>query len=81
MTWIERFPAGHPIPAVASRVSELMSHERLAKNCRLLLDITATGAAPVRVLKRSGLYPAVIDLTNSGSVAVQSVRYGITRLE
>jgi hypothetical protein len=67
VTWLERFPAGHPIPAVASRVSELMADERLAKNCRLLLDISLTGTAPVRVFKRVGLYPKQIDLTNTGS--------------
>ena len=64
---LDRFPAGHPIPAVVTSVSELVSGERLAKNCHLLLDITSTGAAPVRVFESSGLYPESIDLTNTGS--------------
>lgn len=65
--WLERFPAGHPIPAVATRLSELMSHERLARRCHLLLDITSTGAAPLRVLEQRSLYPTAIDLTSGGS--------------
>ncbi len=65
--WLERFPAGRPIPAVVARVSELVSGERLAKNCHLLLDITSTGAAPLRVFEGCGLYPTVIEITNAGS--------------
>ncbi len=65
--WLERFPAGRPIPAVVARVSELVSGERLAKNCHLLLDITSTGAAPLRVFESRGLYPQPIELTNTGS--------------
>ncbi len=65
--WLERFPAGRPIPRVVARVAQLMSDERLAKNCHLLLDITSTGAAPLRVFESSGLYPESIDLTNAGS--------------
>ncbi len=63
---LERFPAARPIPAIVSRVSELMSGERLTKNCHLLLDITSTGAAPIRVFESRGLYPAKsIDLANT----------------
>ena len=65
VTWIERFPAGHPIPAVVARVSELVSDKRLAKKCSTLLDITSTGAAPLRVFETRGLHPNLIDLTNS----------------
>ncbi len=67
VTWLQRFPPGHPIPAVATRISELMSDERLAKKCHLLLDITATGPAPIRVLEGRGLYSVAVELTNSGS--------------
>ena len=68
VTWLQRFPAGHPIPAVVARVSELMSDKRLAKNCHLILDITSTGAAPLRVFESHGLYPeAKVELTNTGS--------------
>ncbi len=67
VTWLERFDPGHPIPAVATRISALMSDERLAKRCHLLLDITATGAAAKRVFERRSLYPDVIELTNGGS--------------
>ncbi len=65
--WLERFPAGRPIPAVVARVSELMSGERLAKRGHLLLDISSTGAAPVRVFEGHGLWPDTFDLTNTGS--------------
>ena len=67
VTHITRFRARLPIPVIVSRVTQLMSDERLAKNCHLLLDITSTGAAPVRVFESSGLYPESIDLTNTGS--------------
>ncbi len=67
VTHIERFPAGRPIPTIVARVSELVSGERLAKNCHLLLDITSTGAAPLRVFESRGLYPQPIELTNTGS--------------
>ncbi len=67
VTHIERFPAGHPISTVVRGVSEIMSDHRLAKNRSLLLDISLTGAAPVRVFERQGLYPKIIELTNSGS--------------
>ena len=67
VTHLDRFPAGHPIPVVVSSVSQLMSGERLTKNCHLLLDITSTGPAPVRVFESCGLYPTSFDLTNTGS--------------
>ena len=65
---LERFAAGRPIPTVVDRMSEIMSGERLTKNCHLLLDITSTGAAPIRVFESRGLYPAKeIDLANTGT--------------
>jgi hypothetical protein len=67
VVWIERFPAGRPIPAVVARVSELVSDKRLAKKCSTLLDITSTGAAPLRVFQNRSLYPGPIDLTNTGA--------------
>ncbi len=67
VTYIERFPVGRPIPAIVARVSELVSDERLAKNCHLLLDITSLGAAPLRVFEGCGLYPTAIEITNTGS--------------
>jgi hypothetical protein len=67
VVWLERFPAGRPIPAIVARVTELVSDTRLAKKCTVLLDTTSTGAAPIRVFESRGLYPTSIDLTNSGS--------------
>ena len=65
---LERFDAGRPIPTIVDRMSEIMSGERLTKNCRLLLDITSTGAAPIRVFEGRGLYPAKsIDLANTAA--------------
>ncbi len=67
VTWIERFPAGRPIPAVVARACELISDKRLADNYTLLLDITSTGAAPARAFESRGIYPALIDLTNTAA--------------
>jgi len=64
---LQRFAAGEPYPAVAARISEIMSNQRLPKNSHLLLDTSLTGAAPVRVFKSVGLHPTQIELTNSGS--------------
>ncbi len=71
VTWIERFPAGRPIPAVVARACELISDKRLADNYTLLLDITSTGAAPARAFEGRGIYPALVDLTNT-TVAEQA---------
>lgn len=67
VTWLKRFPAGRPIPAIVARVEELMSDKRLVKNCHLVLDITSTGAAPLRIFESRGLYSQVIEFTNTGS--------------
>ena len=67
VTWIERFPAGRPIPAVVARACELISDKRLANNYTLLLDITSTGAAPARAFEGRGIYPALVDLTNTAA--------------
>ncbi len=71
VTWIERFPAGRPIPAVVARACELISDKRLADNYTLLLDITSTGAASAKVFESRGVYPAMVDLTNT-TVAEQA---------
>ena len=67
VTLIERFPAGRPIPAVVARACELISDKRLADNYTLLLDITSTGAAPARAFEGRGIYPALVDLTNTAA--------------
>ena len=66
VTHLDRFPAKFPITAIVARVEELMSNKRLAKNCHLLLDITSTGEAPVRVFESRGLNPKLFALTNAG---------------
>ena len=68
VTLIERFPAGRPIPAVVARACELISDKRLADNYTLLLDITSTGAAPARAFESRGIYPTMVDLTNTAEV-------------
>ena len=67
VTLIERFPAGRPITAIVARACELISDKRLANNYTLLLDITSTGAAPVKVFEGRGIYPTAIDLTNTAA--------------
>ncbi len=74
VTWIERFPAGRPIPAVVVRACELISDKRLANNYTLLLDITSTGAAPARAFEGRGIYPALVDLTNTAEPSGSSGR-------
>jgi len=69
VTWLERFPAGRPITAVVARACELISDKRLTGNYTLLLDITSTGDAPVKVFERRGIYPTAIDLTNTAAEA------------
>ena len=67
VTLIERFPAGRPITAIVARACELISDKRLADNYTLLLDITSTGAAPARAFEGRGIYPALVDLTNTAA--------------
>lgn len=67
VTWLERFPAGRPVPAIAARAHELMADKRLVKNCSLLLDITSTGAAPVKVFEGRGVYPKKFDLASAAA--------------
>ncbi len=72
VTWLERFPAGRPITAVVARACELISDKRLTGNYTLLLDITSTGDAPVKVFEHRGIYPTAIDLTNTAEEQVGS---------
>ena len=67
VTLIERFPAGRPITAIVARACELISDKRLADNYTLLLDITSTGAAPARAFEGRGIYPVLVDLTNTAA--------------
>ncbi len=67
VVWIERFPAGRPIPAIVARACELISDKRLVDNYTLLLDITSTGASPARAFEGRGIYPALVDLTNTAA--------------
>ena len=67
VTWLERFPAGRAITAVVARACELISDKCLTDNYTLLLDITSTGDAPVKVFERRGIYPTAIDLTNAAA--------------
>jgi hypothetical protein len=67
VTWLERFSAGRPITAVVARACELISDKRLIGNYTLLLDITSTGDAPVKVFEHRGIYPTAIDLTNTAA--------------
>ncbi len=74
VTWIERFPAGRPVPAVVARACELISDKRLADNYTLLLDITSTGVAPAKEFERRGIYPTMIDLTNTAAPGLPGLR-------
>ncbi len=67
VTWIERFPAGRPLPVIMNRVSEMASDKRVSRESIKLLDISSVGTAPLRAFQVRGMYPAAIDLTNTGA--------------
>ncbi len=67
VAWIERFPAGHPLPAIINRVSEIASLKQVSRESIILLDISSVGTAPLRAFQARGMYPAAIDLTNAGA--------------
>ncbi len=67
VTWIERFPAGRPLPVILNRVSEVASDKRVSRESIILLDISSVGTAPLRAFQTRGMYPAAIDLTNAGA--------------
>ena len=64
---IERFPVGHPLPAIVNCVVEMASDKRLRRKSIILLDISSVGTAPLRAFQSRGMYPAAIDLTNAGA--------------
>ena len=67
VTWIERFPAGRPLPAIINRVAEIASDKRVSRESIILLDISSVGTAPLRAFQTRGMYPEAIDLTNAGT--------------
>jgi hypothetical protein len=52
---------------MVNRVKELVEDRRQVRDYTLLLDITSTGVAPLRVFATRGLFPGAIDLTNGGA--------------
>ncbi len=65
--WIERFPAGRPLPAIINRVSEIASDKRVSRESIILLDISSVGPAPLRAFQSRGMYPAAVNLANTGA--------------
>ena len=66
--WIERFPAGRPLPAIINRVFEVTSLKEVSRESIILLDISSVGTAPLRAFQTRGMYPATIDLTSTAAV-------------
>ncbi len=64
---IHRFPVGCPLPVIVNRVSEIASDKRVSRESIVLLDISSVGTAPLRAFQTRGIYPAAIDLTNTGA--------------
>ncbi len=64
---IKRFPAGHPLPAIINRVSEIASLKQVSRESIIVLDISSVGTAALRAFQARGMYPAAIDLTNAGA--------------
>lgn len=67
VVWIQRFPVSHPLPAIINRVSEIFSLKQVSRESIILLDISSVGTAPLRAFQARGMYPAAIDLTNTGA--------------
>ena len=67
VVWIERFPAGRPLPAIINRISEIASLRQVSQESIILLDISSVGTSPLRAFQARGMYPAAIDLTNTGA--------------
>ena len=66
---LERLAAGRAYPAIVARVREVASHKRLARGSTLLVDITNTGAPPLRLFEDQGLYPEPFQVTDGGNPA------------
>ena len=77
VVWLERFPAGRPIPAMVNRVMEIVEDTRKVRDYTLLLDITSIGRAPLRVFEVRGIFACAIDLTNAES---ESYTNGVQRV-
>ena len=68
--WLERLAAERSYPAIVARIRECASARRLtARDCSLLVDITATGRAPLRLFEDQGLYPEPIEVMSAGDAA------------
>ena len=65
--WIDRFPVGCPLPVIVNRVTEIASDKQVSRESIILLDISSVGTAPLRAFQTRGMYPAAIDLTNTGA--------------
>ncbi len=77
VVWLERFPAGRPIPAMVNRVMEIIEDTRKVRDYTLLLDISSVGRAPLRVFEARGIFAGAIDLTNAES---ESYTNGVRRV-
>ena len=55
--WLERFGADRRYPAIIARVVEIVAARQLGRRYSLLVDITATGRPPLKLLEDRGQYP------------------------
>ena len=62
---LERLPAGEPYPAIVARVRELAAARRLSRGCDVLVDITITGSAPLRLFQDAGLRTQPFEVTTA----------------
>ena len=63
--WLQRFAAGEPYPAIVARVREVAADKQLPRRGDVLVDITITGAAPLKLFRDRGLYPQPFQVTDA----------------
>ncbi len=60
--WLERFGADRRYPAIIARVVEIVAARQLGRRYSLLVDITATGRPPLKLLEDRGQYPRALQV-------------------
>lgn len=71
--WLERLDAGRPFPAIVARVRKIASERQLARGYDILVDITRTGSAPLRLFEDLGLhYVQPVEITNTAEATYQN---------
>ncbi len=70
--WLERVPAGRSYPAIVSRVRELKATQQVSRDCSVLVDITRTGAAPLKLFEAKGIDVEPVEVTDGADATYQN---------